>query len=164
MILPLSNGHAAIIDDEDCERLRVYRYYPNTLRDGSVYACRKRTTGPAGKSGRRHTRQLSHDVLDLPQGARVWHLNSNRLDCRKENLRVQTGCVHYCPTGHDRKPYRAMITIDQRRYHLGYWPTEEWAREACERAAAVAASDLRGRKVGKVKIRQALYCAVGMDA
>lgn len=163
MILPLSNGLTAIIDDEDAARLNGYRYYPNTLRDGSVYACRKRSSGPVGKSGRRHTRQLSHDVLCLAQGARVWHLNDNRLDCRKENLRVQLGCVHYVPVGHVRKPYRAMITINRRRYHLGYWPTAEWAMEACERAHR-AAVELRGRARGKVAIRQALHCAVGIDA
>ena len=65
--------HSAIVDDEDYERLKHHRWHYN-----SGYAKRH-------EAGR--TICLHHDVLTKEAGLETDHINRNRLDNRKANLR-----------------------------------------------------------------------------
>ena len=160
MRIPLGNNMVALVDDEKSYLVR-YRYYVNKLPDGSVLVCRKATSGKVGRNGRRGHRLLAHDVLNLQSG-RVWYVNGDRFDCRKSNLRVQAGCVIYLPQGHSRKPYRALIKVGRRQFYLGHWPSEEWARIACQNGHEVA-KELRGKGLSAAAIKKTLRVAVGID-
>src|SRR4030043_1951196 len=71
-------GYFAIIDDEDFERVSKIRWHRN-ISDGSV-------------SGREKggTIYLHRYILNAPEELEVDHINHNRLDNRKHNLRLAT--------------------------------------------------------------------------
>lgn len=63
----------ALVDDEDAARVVNRRWY----RHSEGYAC-----GPEGRP------LLHRFLLNAPRGVLVDHRNGNRLDCRRENLRL----------------------------------------------------------------------------
>jgi hypothetical protein len=71
----------AIVDDEDFNRLNTYRWHIHS----AGYAVRNHR----GADGVRTSRLLHHEVLRV--NTEVDHKNGNKLDNRKENLRV---CTH----------------------------------------------------------------------
>lgn len=75
--ISLSQGKFALVDDEDFDRVSQYKWYFN---DG--YAMRYEK----GKRIRMH-----RFILDAPDGVEVDHRNRNKLDQRRENLRLCTG-------------------------------------------------------------------------
>lgn len=162
--IELAGGLAALVDPEDYARLRRYAYYPNRLPDGSLLVCRKATAGGVGRNGRRGHRLLAHDVLELPPRSRVKYLSGDRLDCRKANLRAQGGCVQQVGgAAHRRKPFRVMVTVGRRRYHLGYYPRPDMAAWAAREADRVA-RELRGRRLRPAEVQRELDLAVGREA
>jgi hypothetical protein len=78
-ILLSNSGNYAIIDDEDYELVSKYgRWYEND----SGYAIKKTRINGKSVSVRMHRL-----VMDAPKGLQVDHINGNRLDNRKTNLR-----------------------------------------------------------------------------
>lgn len=79
--IPLSNGKYALVDDEDYPALSQYKWYFHH-------------EGYAVRSFRKGTRikQISmHRFLtNPPKGRQVDHINGNRLDNRRTNLRICT--------------------------------------------------------------------------
>ena len=87
-LIPLTKGYSAIVDDVDAVRLANKRYFVGESKAHHLsYACRK-------QGGKRVW--LAYDVLGLTpedtkeQRAAITFLNGDRLDCRRENLQVQT--------------------------------------------------------------------------
>lgn len=87
-LIQLTKGYHAIIDDCDAERINKHRYFVVESKAPHLsYACRK-------QGGKRVW--LAYDVLGLDREdvkdsrAAITYLNGNRLDCRRENLQVQT--------------------------------------------------------------------------
>jgi hypothetical protein len=86
--IPLSQNQTAIVDDEDFERLKDFRWFYRGERGSKQgYAIRHRKTGKSKYA----TQYLHREVAgEVPADCEVVFLNHDRLDCRKANLRIVT--------------------------------------------------------------------------
>src|SRR5574343_596006 len=78
--LPLSQGKFAIVDDDDYENLLSWKW---TYSGG--YAYRLKTI-----QGKSKKIWLHRFIANIPDGLYTDHINGDKLDCRKENLRFCT--------------------------------------------------------------------------
>jgi hypothetical protein len=75
--LTLTNGHEAIVDDDDYDRLSVYSWHVQFKPNGRKYALRGDNV------------MLHRIVMGMPPADNdVDHINRDGLDCRKSNLRI----------------------------------------------------------------------------
>ena len=134
-------GGIALVDDEDYHKVcnlnwNDYAGYPRTF---------KRVNG--GKL----TSETMHRIILIPkEGFVIDHINGNKLDNRKENLRY---CLHCENTRNSKinsrnktgykgviwhkrdKKFQANIRINGKRIHLGYFIKAEDAARAYNAAA-----------------------------
>jgi len=128
-----------LVDDEDFEALQHYTWRLNPA--GYVY----RTIWVSGEN--KNSKVYMHrQVTGCPRGMEVDHINRNRLDNRKENLRLCTrsqnnaankkrrggtsqyrGVSRATDPKHHRKPWIAQIQKDGVNKRLGRFETEEEA-------------------------------------
>src|SRR5689334_9757575 len=97
--LPLNKGrYSAQVDDDDYDRFCGSRWTYRPERDGNQgYAVR------AVREGKTYRKEYLHRaVMQAPKGMEVIFLNHDRLDCRKENLKVVNPCENLGPQ-HPRK-------------------------------------------------------------
>ena len=145
--VPLTQGKFALVDDEDYERVMMYKWYASKttsrlrLIRNKWYAERKE-----GKK----TVYLHRFILDAESGEECDHRNGNGFDERRCNLRIVTHQqnnwnrqkttsrlgipasskykgVHWRK---DRNKWRARININCKRIHLGTFDSEEEAARA----------------------------------
>jgi hypothetical protein len=84
--IPLSQNQVALVDDEDFPLLSDFRWCYRAERDERQgYAVRHRKT-----DGKDRLCYLHRQLMDPAPGHEVIFLNGDRLDCRRENLRVVT--------------------------------------------------------------------------
>ena len=140
-LIKLTFGKFAVIDAEDYDRVNQYNWcavedthcwYAHTFkRDGSPMA-------------------MHRLILNAPKGLLVDHIDHNGLDNRKSNLRLCTNRqnqqnrrptrgsnsrykgVHWC---NFHKKFRARITHNGIRLHLGYFEDEIAAAKAYDKKA-----------------------------
>jgi hypothetical protein len=128
----------AIIDAEDYDKVKDYKFGYN-VRDNTVF------THIDGRA-----RNLSYIILNLKPGKGVYidHINHNRLNNRKNNLRI---CSNAQNTQNRRKQsnnktglkgvfynskyIRASITVNGNVIHLGYFNSKEEAGRTYDKAA-----------------------------
>lgn len=130
-------GNEFIVDAEDCEAIKKYKWY--TLPNGYLAA-----------SGQVKIVYLHRLVMNAPQGSEVDHINHCKNDCRKSNLRVcnryenarnrpaqANNLSGYKGVGYHKhkKLWRARIKIHHKTTELGYFKTPEEAHEAYKEAA-----------------------------
>lgn len=133
--IDLTKGKAALVDDADFEALSRYPWF---LGKGG-YAVRN-SRGLI----RRHI-YMHREVLNTPTGLDTDHVNGNRLDNQRANLRVATRSqnmanskvgkanrsgykgVHFDT---QRQKYRASIRIGGKLKHLGVFTSPEYAKAA----------------------------------
>jgi len=82
--IPLTQGQVALVDAEDFEFLNQWQWQASKAED-SFYAIRTDYSGAKKKTLRMH-----RVLLSAPKGIEVDHRNSNRLDNRRQNLRLAT--------------------------------------------------------------------------
>lgn len=140
--IQLSRGMEAIVDDEDYERISKYKWCITV----NGYATRKRPL----KEGNKHV-LMHREILGTPSGFDTDHINGNKLDNRRVNLRVATraqnsrnsrtpmkrsitGIRGVSPHGNGR--FVAFISRKGKRFHLGVFDTKESA-EAARRAKEI---------------------------
>ena len=145
--IPLSQGEFAIVDPADHERLGKYKWHL-CKRNNTSYAIRHKWL----KDRKRHTTVAMHrEVIDVPEGCVVDHINHNGLDNRAANLRPATPAensryARYPKRGTSsryrgvwynkkKKKWRAVIGINRKRKHLGYFTDEKQAALAYDKAA-----------------------------
>lgn len=141
-LLDLGNGGSTSIDVEDAALVVGYGWYRTA--NGYVGAM---TTD---KRGKRKLLLLHRLLMGEPQrGVHVDHINGDKLDNRRTNLRLATyqqnqanrrrpnrnntsgiRGVQHMPRLSVSKPWRAQITVDRRNIHLGLFATREEAIQA----------------------------------
>ena len=134
--IALTNGGYALVDKEDYEYLNQWEWRRETLG----YACRFETI-----DGKRRLIKMHRVIAQVPEDMCTDHINMDRLENRKENLRVATKSQNSMNTRvrkdsttgykgvYKRKStgmYRVHIAKDGVKRWLGQFPT---AQEAARR-------------------------------
>jgi len=82
--IPLSQNKIAILDDDDFDRFSQYHWcYRGERNGGEGYAIRHAKDGK-----KKRTEYLHRAIMNPAPGLEVIFLNYDRLDCRRENLRI----------------------------------------------------------------------------
>jgi hypothetical protein len=82
--IKLSQGKYALVDDEDFSRLSKRKWSAAKQADGTFYA-----VGYLGTINKKETNEYMHRVImNCPKGKFIDHINHNKLDNRKKNLRI----------------------------------------------------------------------------
>lgn len=140
-LLDLNNGGTAILDAEDADLVLGYGWYRTA--NGYVGAMTK------DRAGKRKLLLLHRLLTGEPSGVHVDHINGDKLDNRRCNLRIATyqqnqanrrrlsrsntsgiRGVQYVPGLSASKPWRAQITVDHKNIHLGLFATSAEAVDA----------------------------------
>jgi hypothetical protein len=142
--IPLTRGKYAIVDPQDYVWLKYFKWHVAGGRD--MYAVRKGVI-----NGKKHQRLWMHrEILPVPEGFVVDHINHDTLDNRRANLRPATQLQNRYNTRKRKnkssrykgvhwhkctKKWRAEIKIDGKKLHLGYFHSEADAGRAYDKAA-----------------------------
>lgn len=140
--IPLTQGLNAVVDDEDFEALNRFRWHANA----HGYAARM-----ARRNGKRIVILMHWHVCWSPPGTVVDHINGNRLDNRRSNLRACTRAQNNTNRRMSRqgrssqfrgvcwrthaKAWKAYIKHERKQMHLGYFKDERAAAQAYNDAA-----------------------------
>jgi len=137
----------AKVGPDDYERLRGYEWLSKKGKN-SFYARRRVPTGKAGKETLVYMHQ---EVIKVPDGMVVDHINHDGMDNREANLRAATYSQNLCHrkkrSGANYSKYKgvswkkvnrkwvARIGFEKKEIHLGYFHSEIDAAKAYDRAA-----------------------------
>lgn len=131
--IPLSKGLFATVDDEDFEAFSSKKWYLTS--HGYVKS---------------HREYMHRVVMNPKDGEQVDHINMDKLDNRRVNLRLCTARENslYRPknknntSGYkgvhqrkDTKRWQSYIMVNRKRIHLGYFDTKEMAARVYNGAA-----------------------------
>jgi len=145
----LSQGKETVIDGDDV--LKVLNYKWHHSYGYAVGSC-------IGDDGKRRTIFLHRVIMDTPEGMFTDHINGDRLDNRKSNLRIctmqqnafnrkdrknKTGFrgVSFHPTKRGTKKYEASIRVDGIKKFIGLFSTPEEAARAYDEKAKIIHGD-----------------------
>lgn len=141
--IPLTQNQFAIVDNEDFEWLSRWKWIAAKNHYGGFAAIRKESITDK-------TIFMHRVIMNTPKGMDTDHKNHNTLDNKRENLRIATraqsnqntrkqkGCssrykgVYWYK---DRKKWRALIRLDGKIHHLGYFISEKEAALVFQEAA-----------------------------
>jgi len=145
--IKLTKGKYAIVDVEDYEWLNNFKWH-SRVNAWTCYASRSEKD-PA--TGRYVTVRMHRLILGAPENLFVDHINGNGLDNRKANLRIATCAQNNWnranAKGRGRSGYvgvywaenagrwRAQISVQHKKIHLGYFDSKEAAARAYDTAA-----------------------------
>lgn len=134
----------ALIDEDDYEFLSKFTWSLKKFPNQEYPRCNIWING-------KRSSVYMHKLV-LPKAKIVDHINGNGLDNRKENLREATKANNnrntkkpksgvssiykgVCAEKSKTSPWRAYITVDYKRIHLGSFKTQEQAAQAYNKAA-----------------------------
>ena len=135
--IKLDKGQFTLVDDEDFEKLNKYKWHVMSVG----YA--GRTIGSEKRKNRKMV--LMHRVImETPKGFVTDHINRNKLDNRKKNLRTVSHAQNLWNMGLTKQnklgckgvrlfvngKYVVSISIKNKQKHLGYFFTIEEAKKA----------------------------------
>jgi HNH endonuclease len=135
--IPLQNGKFTLVDDEDYEALSKFKWFC-----GTKYAYRSQWD----RVKRKNKNFFMHrEIMQTPKGFHTDHINCDKLDNRRSNLRIcsvsenlhNTRTPHTNTTGYKgtswckiKKKFRARIRIDKKLIALGCFDSVIDAHEA----------------------------------
>jgi len=135
--IQLTQGKVALVDDADYEWLNQWKWCANKAKS-CIYAARTWR-----ENGKKITRRLHTEIMGKKEGLEIDHINGNKLDNRKENLRFVTRrqnmqnlhtirASKYPGVGwhNHNKKWRARIKTNGKEKLLGYYTNEEDAFKA----------------------------------
>lgn len=134
--IKLSKGKFSIVDNSDYERLSKHKWSYNS--DGKAV----RTEYPSNRQI-----PMAREIMGFPKGLDVDHINGNRLDNRRINLRSIThsqNCLNIHKEGYKgiehrpkkkRNQWISYITFRHRKIHIGCHPSKVKAAKAYDEKA-----------------------------
>jgi hypothetical protein len=142
-LIPISNGQFAKVDDEDFDLVKDYHWH----MDGAGYA---RTN--VWRNNRKDSAPRMHRLIisDVETSLHIDHVNGDKLDNRRSNLRVTTCSQNLMNRGPQsnnlsgykgvvfdraRNKWRAEICVNRKRKYLGRYDTPEEAAVAYNAAS-----------------------------
>ena len=149
--IKLGNGLWAKISEEDADVISLGSWTAHASKSG-YYACMRKTMGGI------RTRVWLHSLImeeligrPLKKDELVDHINQDKLDCRRENLRMANRTQNNANKGKrsgqtsskykgvsfdkKRKKWRSYIVIDRKLKHLGLFNDEKDAARAYNKSA-----------------------------
>ena len=144
--IPLTQGRFAIVDPQDYQRLSRYKWRLCRTKGKNVLYAERSLRLPNGK----YSRLLMHrQLIDVPDGYVIDHINGCGLDNRRANLRLATVAQNAWNSkkrnprsgykgvwfAADKGMWRAAIVCHGRRIHLGYFNDKIDAAKAYDDAA-----------------------------
>ena len=135
----ITRGQIVTVDEQDYQELSQYKWY---LIDGFAARTIK-------KENKRTTIYMHRVIMDAPIGISVYHINHNKLDNQRENLRLVKGSarmhrrpsvkhsskyrgVYWCK---DKRKWIAEIKVYKKQIRLGRFEVEKDAAVAYDEAA-----------------------------
>lgn len=141
LVIPLRDGGEALVDAELYESLAQWKWYKN----GRGYAMRK-----VRIDGRQRTILMHREIAGTPPGIHTDHINGEKLDNRRGNLRHVTNTQNHWNIGITKQnvsgykgvcwdkrkgKWAATIAADGKHFYLGGFPLVEQAAKAYNIAA-----------------------------
>jgi len=141
-IIPLTQGKATLVDDEDFEFLNQFKWYAHKCRN--TYYVQRGYKKEDGKLGNIHMHRI---IMDIKNNKQIDHIDHNGLNNQKSNLRI---CNHKQnmrnSTGFGKSKFKginlqrgkyfaAHISINGKTKHLGSFKTEIEAAKKYDEAA-----------------------------
>lgn len=140
-VIELTRGQVAIVDDEDFQNLAQYKWMFN-----GNYAIRR-----VKVDGKLKTVFMHRVIANPPSGFEADHINLNKLDNRRSNLRTATRTQNMWnrpPKKNNklgikgvsyhkwRNRYQATVSANGKLKHLGYFDSAEEAKAMYDKEAA----------------------------
>lgn len=134
----LSNGAMVFIDEVDFEKVSKITWYPHSAGYAVGHL-------PSPKKGIYPKVLMHRYIMNVSDDIQVDHINGNKLDNRRENLRLVNPVLNamnskrpkHNTTGYkgvtfvkDKNKFKAQITIGRKNKHLGYFNNPKKAHEA----------------------------------
>ena len=144
--IPLTQGQYAIVDPDDYPRLSKYKWRICKTKGKNVLYAERSTRLPNGK----YSRVLMHrQLIHVPEGFVIDHINRNGLDNRKANLRPATIAQNAWNSrkrknrfgykgvwfAKDKGKFRAAVWHNNKREYLGYFNSPRQAAKVYDHAA-----------------------------
>lgn len=148
--IPLTQGYFAKVDNEDYIRLASVRWCAavEKRKNGLI---RVRAIRRGGKGSSQTTQYMHREILKVPKGKEVDHVNGDTLDNQKVNLRSATHTQNMQnsrpyrnaaskykgvkPPRNYKKQWEAHIKVNKKSIDLGYFNSEIEAAKAYDSAA-----------------------------
>ena len=139
--IPLTQEKFTLVDDEDYEEIKKYKWWLVS----AGYAGRK-----IGNRKNRKPLYLHRYILKAPKGTVVDHLNGNKLDNQKSNIRIctqshnlqnkkitknSTSKYRGVSWSEYHKKWHSRICFKQKKTHVGYFDNEKIAAAEYDRVA-----------------------------
>lgn len=126
-LIPITRGKFMKVDDEDFEFATKYKYQFTT----HGYAIRSKHLYSKNKKEKKIACFFHRELLNAPKGMQVDHINHDKLDNRKCNLRICTRSQNNMNRKNEdtkgiswyknRKLWVSYIKLNGKRFHLGYF-------------------------------------------
>ena len=123
--IPLTQGKFAIVDPEDYDRLARHKWFAMRSRRG-FYAIRMAEA--KGPNGTRKKIRMHRQILHVPPGKFIDHINHNGLDNRKANLRIVTNLQNSWNKRKQKGNYSSRYKGASWSKRAGKWHTEIYCR------------------------------------
>lgn len=137
--IPLTKGKVAIVDDGDFERVNRLKWH---LHAGGYAGCKD------WSGGNRTYVYMHRLILNAPRGTEVDHINGNKLDNRRSNLRMATRKENsrngkgmparksqYKGISFYDNAYHVRVMLDGKQMNFGRYKSEHLAAKVYDYAA-----------------------------